>query len=632
MKWYITLNLVLLLVPCYTEARKVNWTKYEPKGDASRTDIPEEYKWRLTHLYADLDAWERAFEEVSSKLPNVAECKGKLSEDATTFERCLDMIFDLHQAVDRLRTYADAVYTTQQDSSEAKARADRAQGLATKLLEARSFLEPELLSMDPERLKSLASASKGLAKYAHYLDDLNRRRVHVLSAQEERILALAGNVLAAPSFIHAALDVDVKFPNVHDEDGKEVALTMASFPRFRGSTKREVRMEAVAAFFSGLKAFSRSFAASLDAAIKGNVMVAKARGYTSALEASLDANAIPIRVYDVLTETTVKNLQNTLHRYVSLRKRLLKVDAIHYYDLYNPLFPKAKRNVTYPEAVEMIRDALRPMGEEYLRVLEEGLDPENGWVDVYPAKGKRSGAYCNASYRDHPIVFLNYMNELEDVFTTAHEFGHAMHFHFSHQAQEYINADAPIFLAEIASTFNEELLLDYLLRKAKNREERLSLLNKRIENIRTTVFRQVLFAMFERALHEEVESGGSLTADRMADIYESLVRKFYGPDYSFDPDDRWEWAYIPHFYYNFYVYQYATGLMSAIALSQAVLSKKAGAKERYMEFLRAGGSDYPIPILRRAGVDLTQPEAMQATFDLFAKTLDEIERLTAESK
>jgi oligoendopeptidase F len=282
----------------------------------------------------------------------------------------------------------------------------------------------------------------------------------------------------------------------------------------------------------------------------------------------------------------------------------------------------------YGEAVKVVQQSLKPLGREYGRVLAEGLDPDNGWVDAYPNAGKRSGAYCNAAYRLHPIVFLNHMDRLEDVFTLTHEFGHALHFHLAAQAQAFPNADAPIFLAEIASTFNEELLLDMLLKQAKGKEERLALLNKRVENIRTTVFRQVMFAEFERAIHAEVEGGGALTAERLAEIYEGLVRDYYGPDFAVGPDDGYEWAYIPHFYYNFYVYQYATGLISSIALSRKVLAGDRDATKRYLAFLESGGSDWPIDTLKRAGVDLTTPEAMQATFDLFAATLDEIDRLT----
>jgi len=366
--------------------------------------------------------------------------------------------------------------------------------------------------------------------------------------------------------------------------------------------------------------------------VKANIFNAKARNYGSALEASVDANAVPPAVYETLVRTVERNLPKTLHRYVELRKRVLGLSEIHYYDLYTPLFPAARQKASYPEGVAMTLEALKPLGKDYMKVIQTGLDPANGWVDVFPNVGKRSGAYCNASYRDHPIVFLNHMDELEDVFTLVHEFGHALHFHLSHQAQEFANADAPIFLAEIASTFNEELLLDHLLKKAKSRDERLNLLNKRIENLRTTIFRQVMFAEYELAIHREVEGGGALTSERMAEIYGMLVKKYYGPGYTFDADDGYEWAYIPHFYYNFYVYQYATGLISAIALSRPVLAGDAAAVKRYLHFLSSGGSDFPIPTLKAAGVDLTAPDSMQPAFDLFAATLDEIERTLAEPR
>ncbi|MBM4394728.1 MAG: oligoendopeptidase F [Deltaproteobacteria bacterium] len=629
--WGAAIAALAVLAPAAVEA-KVKWEGYAPKGDAKRADVPRMYRWDLSNLYASPDAWEKQFREVDGRIPEAAKCRGTLASDPAVMQKCLDLVLELKRLAGRLQAYADADYTTDQSSAPAKARTDRVQALFTRLGEAVSFVEPELLAMEPDALRGMAGRAKGLAKYAHYFDDLIRRRPHVLTQDQERLLALTGDLRAAPSFMHSALEVDVKFPDTTGEDGKPKALTMASFPSFRSSVNRDVRREAVGKFFGTLKAWSRSFAASLDMAIKADVMMARARGYRSALEASLHANAVPVEVFDTLVRTTEQNLPRTLHRYVAVRKRMLKVDEVHYYDLYTPLFPKAKRDVKWPEAVEMVLAAIKPLGADYVKAVAAGLDPANGWVDVYPNEGKRSGAYCNAAYREHPIVFLNFMDELDDAFTLAHEFGHAVHFLYSHKAQEYVNADAPIFLAEIASTFNEELLLDHLLKGATAKEERLALLNKRIENLRTTVFRQTLFAMYERALHQEVESGGALTSERMAEIYASLVRKFYGPEFAIGPDDGYEWAYIPHFYYNFYVYQYATGLMSAISLSRSVLGGDKDASARYAAFLKSGGSDFPVRTLQAAGVDLTKPDAMQATFDLFAATLDEIERLTAEPR
>lgn len=604
----------------------VKWTQFVPTGDAARDAIPGEYKWSLANLYPTPEAWELAYGEADVKVGELASCKGTAGKDAASVRRCLDLAFDVRRLVERLMNYADASYTINRTDGALKARADRGIALATRASGAMAFLEPELLAVDATTLQAWASQPE-LKVYAHYLDDLVRRKPHVLNPDAERVLALSGDLRAAPQSIQNALEEDVTFPKVKDEKGRKAALTRASFPRFRASLKRSVRMEAVKTFFATLKASGRSFTASLDAAVKGNILVAKARNYASALEASLDQGAVPVSVYDVLSKTTTDNLPRTLHRYVALRQKLMKLDAVHYYDLYVPMFPKAKQKVSYPEGVDLALEALKPLGKDYMDVLAKGLDPANGWVDVYPSKGKRSGAYCNSSWRDHPIVFLNHMDELEDVFTLVHELGHAMNFHLADWAQEYVNRATPIFLAEIASTFNEQLLLDHLLKKAKGKDQRLYLLNRRVESIRTTVFRQVLFAEFERAIHEEIEKGQALTPDRMGEIYRGLLRKFYGPEYVIDPDDAAEWEYIPHFYYNFYVYQYATGLMSAIALSTRVLAGEPGAVDGYIEFLKAGGSDYPIPILQRAGVDLTKPDAMQATFDVFARTLDEIEKL-----
>ncbi len=611
-----------------SDASAQSWPAYAPKGDAKRSEVPDTYRWNLGHLFASFDEWEEAFDAVEARLPEIPPFRGTLATDAATVQRCLDLMYGIQEEVYRLAVFADADYSTDRTLPAAKVRTDRIQALMTRFGEASAFVEPELLAMKPEVLRGFVESTPGLAQYAHSIDDLIRRRPHVLSSDQERILALTGDLRAAPSFVHAAIEEDVKFPVATDENGNEVALTMSSFPRLRGSENRDVRRDAVQKFFGTLRAFGRSFAASLDMAVKSDIMEARARGYSSALEASVDANAVPVSVFESLTAATRANLPRTLHRYVALRQRLMKVDQVNYYDLYTPMFPSATREVPYGDAVKMVQSALKPLGKEYGRVLAEGLDPANGWVDAFPNAGKRSGAYCNASYRRHPIVFLNHMDRLEDVFTLIHEFGHALHFHLAAQAQAFPNADAPIFLAEIASTFNEELLLDMLLKQAKGKDERLALLNKRVENIRTTVFRQVMFAEFEQAIHAEVEGGGALTAERLAEIYEGLIRLYYGPDFAVGPDDGYEWAYIPHFYYNFYVYQYATGLISAISLSRKVAAGDKAATKAYLTFLEAGGSDWPIDTLKRAGVDLTTPAAMQATFDLFAVTLDEIDRLT----
>jgi len=604
--------------------------EYLPSADAPREAVPIEFRWDLSHLFADVAAWENALADLKARLPDVRACEGTVARDASSFGRCLDLVFGLAERIERLVAYARLDYSTDRTRPDAKVRADQADALWTRFNEARSFVEPELLAAEPDRLRAFIAGDPRLKKYSHFVDDLIRRRAHVLNPDQERILAMIGDLAAATRYILSGLEEDVTFPPVQDADGREVPLTRASFPKLRASASREVRRDAVQKFFSTLGAFSRSFAAVQDLTIKQNVLEARARRYGSAIEASLDRSAIPVRVYDDLLNGIAESLPDTLHRYVSLRRRILGLEDLHYYDLYVPLFATPFRDIPYRRATAMVLEALAPMGAAYQDVLSQGLDPKNRWVDVMPNKGKRSGAYCNATYRDHPSVFLNYMGEIEDVFTLAHEFGHAMHFWFSHRAQDYVNADAPIFLAEIASTFHEEMLLAHLLKAAKTREERLYLLNRRLDGFRTTVIRQVMFAEFEREMYRIVESGSAVTAEGLGDLYESLIRKYYGPEFTAGPHDRWEWAYIPHFHYNFYVFQYATGLMAAIVLAQKVQAAEPGAVERYLDFLSAGGSDYPIRTLQKAGVDLTRPDTMRAAFDLFRATVVELDSLTRD--
>ena len=603
---------------------------YVPDPTRKRDQVPAELKWDISPWFPNVAAWETALAAVEGHLAKLSAFRGTLGQGPAQLVAGLDAWLGVMLEVDRLANYAQSDYSVDRTIDAAKGRSDRAQAVATRLAEAASFFEPEILALDPATLKTWLAGQKGLAVYAHYLDDLMRRKAHVLSPQLESQLALTGDLRAGPYSMVNALHQDIQFPTVKDEEGKDAPLTMASFPRYRGSKVRAVRQAAVTTFFGTLAKYQRSLAASLDMGMKADILVAKARGYGSALEASLDANAVPVAVYDTLLTTLGKALPRTLHRYVALRKKMLQLDAVHYYDLYNPLVPSVDRNVPYEKGVELIREALKPLGKPYLDVAVKGMTPGNGWTDIYPNEGKRSGAYCTAVYGEHPFVFLNYMDQLEDVFTTAHEYGHALHFHLTNATQPYATSNTPIFLAEIASTFNESLLLTHLLKQAKGKDEKLALLNKRLESLRTTVFRQAMFAEFERALHAEVEGGGALTAERINQLYGDLVKKYYGPDYAFDDIDAIEWSYVPHFYYNFYVYQYATGLISAIALSQKVLRGEKGAVERYLTFLKAGNSDYPLETLKKAGVDFTTATPIDEAMKLFEETLNEIEKTLAE--
>ncbi len=600
---------------------------YMPDANAARSDIPDQYHWNLTDLWKTPEAWEKARDAVEAELPELEDFKGKLGDSAATLRSAFDKWYSMTQTLERLWVYASMVFSSDRQISEAKGRLDRIKLMGTKLDSAAAFIEPELLKMSKEDIEKFLAKEDGLQVYAHKLDDLTRRKEHVLTDQAEAVLALSGDLRGGPYSMLNALQQDLVFPKVHDEDGKEIELAFANFPRFRASKKREVRKEAVEKFFATLAEKQRSFAASLDMGVKRDIFVARARKYDSALEASLDDDSVPVDVFELLLKSMADNLPRTLHRYVELRKKALGLDDLHYYDLYAPMFPSAQRSMTYEESVDVIATALKPLGDDYLDVLTKGMQVGSGWADVFPNKGKRSGAYQTGAYRVHPFVFLNHMNELDDTFTAAHEYGHAMHSYLSDHNQDFPNAAYPIFLAEIASTFNEELLLNHLLANAKSKEEKKALLAKRLENIRQTVFRQIMFAEFERDIHAEVENGGALTADRISEIYGALIQKYYGPGFSVDDRDSIEWSYVPHFYYNFYVYKYATGLMSAIALSRGVLAGEEGALDRYLTMLKSGGSDYPIPILKRAGVDLHKADAMTATYDLFEETIAQLEAL-----
>jgi len=598
-----------------------------PSAETPRSEIPENHRWSLAVLFSGIDAWEKGFDALAGKIPELTMCQGKLGTSASETFACLDKLDGLRLETEALDAYAFQSWSVAMDQPKLQEIRDRVSTLSARIQETASFFDPELMKVDTARWAEMVKEKPELSRFNHPYGDLRRRAQHLLSPREEALVALTLPMRDGPYYVMNALMEEADFPKIRDEQGAEVKLGPATFPRYRGSLSRDVRKNAVEAYFATLKDYRMTLATSLATSVKGAVFEAKARGYASSLEMSLDADNVPVSVYENLLSTTAANLPRTLHRYVELRKKLMKLDAIHYYDLYNPLLPDFRKEIPYAEAVTLVKDSLKPMGADYLAILSQGIEPGSGWTDVYPSKAKQGGAYCNGVYGTHPFVLLNYMNELDDVFTTAHEFGHAMHFFLSGQSQPHSVADAPIFLAEIASTFQEEMLLAHLLKKATGKEERLVLLNKRLENIRLTITRQTMFAEFEKLIHGEVEKGGALTAERLGEIYRELIVKYFGPGFTIDPNDEMEWAYIPHFYYNFYVYKYSTGLMAAIVFSQRIQEGRKGAVQQFVNLLRAGGSDYPLSILQKSGIDFTSPEIVQSTYDLFARTIDEMEEL-----
>jgi oligoendopeptidase F len=608
---------------------------FEPDPNLPRAEVPDECKWDLTHLYATPDDWEKDFVAVEAEIAKIKPtCEGKLSESAQVLEECLDGTYTILQQLYKLYVYAGRAHDEDQVLDEPKVRAGRIQMLLPTFSDQVSFMDPEILAMDPATLEQWMAESEGLAEYDYYFDNILRMKPYTLTPGEERIMALTGNMADAPYYMHSAmLNVDLTFPEITNPNGEQEPLTVTGFTRYRGGPDAELRRQVKDTFFGELAGFENTFASMLDGIVKAHIFHKEARGYDTCLQAALTPDDIDPEVYTNLIETINANLDRTMHKYVALRRKVLGLEGPLTFDnLYNPMLADVvEKPYSYDEGVAMIMASLKPLGPDYLSFVEDGMDPANGWVDVYPNAKKDSGAYMSGgAYDTHPYILLNHNNDLESVFTIAHEYGHAMHSFYSNQHQPFMYADYATFNAEIASTTNEVLLLDHLLSttKKKDVDTRLMLLNQRLENIRLTIFRQTLFAEFELAIHEHAEQGNPLTADFLNETYAGLIQKYYGPDYEMGEHDASEWAYIPHFYYDFYVFTYATGLTAGISLGQQILDKKKGrvAAERYKnELLSAGGSAPPIEILKNAGVDLTSPEPILDMLDLFEQTVDEFE-------
>lgn len=502
---------------------------------------------------------------------------------------------------------------------------DRAQGLMVRLGEAVSFIQPEILAIDNKMLSDYLNQEPGLGLYKFLLEEIARMKEHTLSAREEEIIAMSGELGEAPKSIFSMLNnADIKFPEIIDEDGDKVPITHGSYINFMESDDRRVRKDAFKGLYHTYGKQRNTLAALLNASVKKDVFYARVHKYPSALEASLYADNVPISVYNNLIETVRSHL-DIFYRYVALRKKLLAVPELHMYDIYAPLVKEVKTRVPYEEAVRMVEKGLAPLGETYLSDLRKGLNSH--WVDVMENEGKTPGAYSWGAYGTHPYVLLNYQNNLDNVFTLAHEMGHSLHSYYSWQTQPYVYSYYRIFVAEVASTVNETLLTRYLLENAPDEKQKMYLINHYLEEFRGTVFRQTMFAEFEKIIHEKVEKGEPLTTDVLCEIYYGLNKDYYGPDMVVDEEISLEWARIPHFYNAFYVYKYATGFSAASALAQSILEEGQPAVDRYMEFLKSGGSDYPINLLKKAGVDMNEPKPVIQALKVFEEMLKEMEKI-----
>ena len=578
-----------------------------------RAEVEEMCKWRLSDLYASDQAWRDAKDELVGEFDKITQYKDKLNQSAGQLLACLELNSNISKEFSRLISYAHMKSDEDTRDSNYLAIYQQIQQLIPQYNSKASFIEPEIAAMDKEKIDKFIASEPELKKYNMFLDNIQRTKAHTLSDKEERILAQSGLLSSGPSSIYGVFtNAEFPYPEIELSDGTKALLTKAGYSQYRAVPNRKDREAVFKAFFGSLAKFKATFGTQLYSQVKKDMFYANTRHYNSCLEGALDSDNVPTQVYMALIENVNKNL-DTFHRYLKLRRRMLGVDQLEYSDIYASVVKGIDLKYNYDEAKELVLDALKPMGPDYCGVVKGAF--ENRWIDVYPTPGKRSGAYSSGNAYDvHPYILLNYNGQYDDVSTLAHELGHTMHSYYSNKTQPFPTADYSIFVAEVASTLNEALLIDRMLKKIKDDDVRLSLLMSYLDGIKGTVFRQTQFAEFELRMHEKAEKGEALTGDVLTQIYGDILKRYYGHDQgACHIDDLYaiEWAYIPHFYYNFYVFQYATSFTASTALSEKVLSGEPGAVEKCIEFLSAGGSDYPIEVLKKAGVDMTTPRAIR---------------------
>lgn len=588
-----------------------------------REDIPAAAKWHLSDIYATRDAWQTARDSIAELLKAVTAYRGRLADPQALLD-CLTRVDNMEITLSAVFAYARMQADT--DTANQNYQADTASclSLLDEASAATAFIEPELLALPEETLANMADKLPELSKYRFRFADLLRSKAHILSPDEEAFLARTGELRSTARNTYTVMaNADLKFPDTHNEDGQLTTLSESRYMQFIRSKDQKVRAEAFQKLFQTYLGFRNTFASLYSSSVKASQFITTMRHYPSMLEGALDSGNIPVSVYDTTIAVTHEFLPE-LHRYMSLKKKLLGVDELHMYDLYVPVVAKPATTYDYDQARSLIQAALQPLGEAYLHDLFAGLD--GGWVDRLENEGKRSGAYSWGVYGVHPFVLMSWQDTYDSVSTLAHEMGHSMHSFYSSQNQEYTNSEYTIFCAEVASTTNENLLLEYMLNHAAP-QDRLYYINLYLEQIRTTVFRQVLFAEFEKLTHAAVEQNEALTADKLESIWMELNRRYYGEEVILDDELRAEWSRIPHFYRPFYVYQYATGYAAAMTLSHKLRTEGTKAQTAYRSFLASGGSDYSIQLLQKAGVDMTSCEPFTITFHKFSQCLDELERL-----
>ena len=597
----------------------------EIKAVPRREECDKKYQWHIEDLYASDDLWQKDYELLEKSIPELASYEGRLGEGVHTFLEYMNKKQEIMKRFEAVYVYANQKYHEDTGNAVYQKLTAQAQMLSLKLSSATVFEEPELLAVGKEVIDGWFAESEDMELYRRFFYELFRQQEHVLSKEMEAVLADVSDMSEDISNIFSMFNnADVKFPSIRGQDGEEIPVSHGRYSLLMESRDREIRKEAFLSMYSQYGQYRNTLAATYSANLKSSAFFAKVRKYDSALAMALDGGEIPVTVYTQLIDTVHENMP-LMHRYVKLRKKALGVDELHMYDLYAPMVDEVTMKIPFEEAKEIVRKGLAPLGEEYIQTLSEGMD--GGWIDVYENQGKRSGAYSWGAYGCHPFVLMNYQDNLNNVFTLAHEMGHSMHSYYSDKHQPYLYAGYRIFVAEVASTCNEALLMEYLLKHTDDKKEKAYLINYFLEQFKGTLYRQTMFAEFEKITHEMAGKGEPLTAEILNDIYYKLNEQYFGDDIVIDREIALEWSRIPHFYTPFYVYQYATGYSAAIAISRKILSGDEAAREGYMKFLGGGSSMNPIDLLKLCGVDMTTPEPVQSALRLFGELLDEMEEL-----
>ncbi len=591
-----------------------------------REEIEDKFKWNLADIYSSDEGWEKAFEELRGKAENLSKYSGTLGKSSENLLKCLKYDEEIGIILDKLHLYAMLAKDIDLSNEKYQAMYDRLMTLASKLSAVSAFIKPEILEISEDKLFLFISENRELEIYKHLIEDLLRTKNHTLSTEQEKIMANVSPALQVASSAFGLLtNADMKFPTIKDELGNEIEITHGRYSSAMYSLDREYRKRFYENYYIPYIEHKNTLGALFSGNVKSDYFNATTRKYTSSREAALDANNIPISVYDNLVSTVTENL-SPLHRWAKLKKKILRLNSFHAYDAYVTLFPSVKKKYTYEDGMKIVLDSLTPLGAKYIEDVKFAFD--NNWVDVFETKAKRSGAYSSGTtFGVHPYVLLNWSDELNDVFTLTHEMGHNMHSYYTGESQPYPYANYSIFVAEVASTVNEALLLDYLIEKSDSKEEKLSLIEKHINNIVTTFYRQTLFAKFEQIVHDKNQNGEALTPEILSNLYGKLHLQFWGEEMTLDEEEKFTWARVPHFYYNFYVYQYATSFAASEALSRKIKLGGNESVDKYLSFLHSGSSVYPIDALKKAGIDMTTSEPIMAVTKKMNELLDLLESL-----